>query len=126
MRTPTPYSRMFAWHNACIAGERPATHEEDIQCGWFRTRMVRGGPWVPARIWIEREIDMSTGELASDEVYRAILDGEIRDPLAVWQWVNGNPISKEQFDDLCEMRERTPSMLATHVPIDKLERALRP
>lgn len=126
MRRPTSVAAMYAWHRACLAGQRPATHEDDVQCGWFRCRMVRGGPWVPARIALDRDIDPMTGELTRDEVFIAILDGERRDPVSVWNWVNGNPISKEQFDALCALREGTPSMSATHIPMDLSERAMRP
>lgn len=125
IRQPTPVARLYAWHRACLAGKRPATTEEDIQCGWFRTRMVRGGPWVPAKIWVYRELDLTTGELTCDETFCALIDGERRDPLVVWNWVNGNPISKEQFDALCELRAGEPGMLATHVPYQP-ERAIRP
>ena len=116
IRQPTSQAAAYAWHTAAVAGERPATFEDDCQCGWFRTRMVKNGPWVPAKIWLEQEIDEETGELLADEVFRALLDGENRSPDLVWQRACGNPITEEAFLALCDLRERTPSMLATHVP----------
>lgn len=126
MRQPSTYREAFAWHRACLAGERPPTHEDEVQCGYFRARMVKGGPWVPAKIWLTRVIDIETGELAEDETYHAIIDGETRDPVWVWNWVNGNPITKEQFEELCSLRERMPSMAATHAQFDLAEKAMRP
>lgn len=126
MRKPTSFMKAFAWHRAAIAGERPATIEGEIQCGWFRTRFVRGGPWVPARIWLHREIDPATGELTDDERFLAEIDGERRDAQTVWDWVCGNPISKDQYEDLCRMKERTPAMAATHVALDLSQKAIRP
>lgn len=117
MRRPTPVAKIYAWHRAAIAGMRPATHEEEVQCGWFRTRLVRNGPWVPARIWLHREIDIATGELTCDEVHRGEIDGREYDALYVWSRVSGKPISKAQWEALRETQVAIPEMAATHATI---------
>lgn len=125
IRRPTSVAKMLAWHRAYLAGERPATHEDEIQCGWFRCRMVRGGPWVPAKIWLHREIDPVTQELTADEEFRALLGDEFSSPLYVWGRANGHPISREQYNALHEARASDPKMLATHVPYQATQ-AIRP
>jgi hypothetical protein len=97
MRQPTRLSEAYAWHSSAMAGEHPpVTH--DPQCGWFRRKLVKGGPWVPARIWLEQEIDPETGELVRDETMMAEVNGEPADPDDAWTWLCSEPISEEQFN----------------------------
>ena len=47
--------------------------------GFWKVRMVRGGPYVPAKIWDEAERG-GDGELLEDEKLRCIVNGNERDP----------------------------------------------
>ena len=94
--------------------------------GWFKVRMVRGGPFVPARIWIEREICPLTGELACDERILCEINGARRDALREWVWLSKNPISKAAFDELCALRQSIEAMAATHAPFDLKDTVMRP
>jgi hypothetical protein len=126
MRQPTPISALLRWHREALAGRRPAIHENDPHVGWFKVRMVRGGPFVPARIWIEREICPETGELASDEQMICEVDGFRRDLQREWVWLAKTPISKAEYDSLLAMRAQRPDMAATHAPLDMTETIIRP
>ena len=94
-----------------------AVHENDPQPGHYLRQFVRGGPWLPARIWWEMapretcdECDGSrmikhatnydglgtfgcwecngTGEVpTSDDVLRCEIAGEPYDPYAEWTWL---------------------------------------
>ena len=88
--------------------------------------MVRGGPFVPARIWLEREICPEMGELACDEKLRCEIDGAPRDPFREWVWLAKNPISKAEFDELSTMPMSVPAMKATHAKIDLSREVMRP
>ncbi|MBN2759488.1 MAG: hypothetical protein JXQ79_03225 [Rhodobacteraceae bacterium] len=96
---PTPAKVAYAWHRAYLAGEKPTRRKTDPQCGWYQTKIVPGGPWVPARIWIEREIDIETGLLAAPEVLICEVDADRVDPVEAWP--NLIPISKDDYDRLC-------------------------
>jgi hypothetical protein len=96
MRQPTSTAEAYAWHRAALAGDEPAT-DDTPQCGWFKRKMVRGGPWVPARIWLFSEIDDATGELVTDEILQAEVGGRFADPEDLWPWVCGNPISEQDY-----------------------------
>jgi hypothetical protein len=48
--------------------------------GFWKIRLVRGGPHVPAKIWDEAERDPETGELLEDEKLRCVVNGIERDP----------------------------------------------
>jgi hypothetical protein len=126
MRQPTPLSNLLRWHRDALAGKRPPIHENDPQMGWFKVRMVRGGPFVPARIWIDREICPLTGELACDERFLCEIDGERRDVQREWVWLSKNPISKAEYDELCSLRQSIEGMAATHAPFDLQEHVIRP
>lgn len=116
IRQPTPMSVLFAWHRAAVSGDAPPIHEGEPHCGWYRTRMVRGGPWVPVEIRVEREIDQETGELAGPERLIAIVDGMRRNPESLWTYLT--PISRKDFDDLIYRRAMFPDWSDGSAKID--------
>lgn len=80
--------------------EISAPFVNDPQCGWYKVMLVKGGPYVPAAIYIEREIDPDTGELLTDEIMRCEISGRFHDPEDAWLWCWETPISKAEFDYL--------------------------
>lgn len=126
MRQPTPISELYSWHRSAMEGRLQAVHEDEPKCGWFKVRMVKGGPFVPASITIEREIDFETGELADDERFVCEVDGEPRDAFKEWTWLAGRPISRADYDALSEMRAGVADMAATHVAFDLRANIIRP
>lgn len=125
IRQPTPISRLYAWHRDALAGKPVAVHEGEPQCGWFKTRLVKGGPFVPASISIHRNVD-ENGELASDERLVCEVNGERRDPVKTWLWVCKNPISRTEYLDLQALQRRHPEMAATRAPIRLRAGQIRP
>lgn len=96
IRTPTPRHAAYAWHTVAMAGGDPETTDEP-QCGWFKRRMVKLGPWVPARIWLDAWIDPVTGELMADETLQCEVNGAWADAADQWLWLCANPISEQEF-----------------------------
>lgn len=125
---------MFRWHRAALADgvsravgrHRVPVAEDDPKCGWYRRRLVKGGPWVPGRIWISRDIDYLTGELTSPERFLCEIDGERRDAYREWPALAGNPITQDQYNALCRLRRENPAMAATLVRFDLSRIAMRP
>lgn len=110
-RTPAILRDLYAWHRAALAGLKPqVTHEP--QCGFFRRRLVKGGPLVPCQIWLDQPIDEETGELIGDEVLRCEVDGRERDAVDEWSWICADPITEAEFrhmvDDAKWLRENKP------------------
>lgn len=124
MRTPSTFHDLYAWHRAHMMGDNPPRYENEPHCGWYRTRLVKGGPWVPVEIRCQRVIDPETGELACDERLIAIMEGKVRDPLKVWTYLT--PISRHEFAALQEARKTNSKMQATMARIDLTEGAVRP
>lgn len=106
-RQPTPRSILYAWHaSALIAvakyGDlRAAGIEIDPnapECGYYKRRMIRGGPHMPAEIWMEQPTE--GGELIGDERLRCEIDGRPADPIDQWTFLAGRPISEKEFRHL--------------------------
>ena len=63
----------------------------DPQPGYYKRKLVKGGPFVMARIW--READPATGKT----VVRCEVGGQARDPLAEWTRLSMAPITAAEF-----------------------------
>ncbi len=124
MRRPSTSAELYAWHRQAVRGSRPPVHEGIPECGWFKTRMTKGGPWVPVRIWCEREVCPLTGELVAPEILRCEADGQMRNPARLWTYLL--PISREEHAALSERRVSIPAMQATMVKINLSQEAMRP
>ena len=124
IRRPTPPSKALAWHRAALAGENPPTHDGLPQPGWFKVRLVKGGPYVAAKIWIEREIDPLTGELAAPEEYRCEIDGMPRNAEIAWTFLE--PISRAEYDALLHRRLQIPAMQASMAHVDLIAEPILP
>ncbi len=120
IRQPTPIAKAYAWHRSALAGENPPRHDGLPECGWFKRRMVKSGPWVPVRIYLDRDIDPSTAELTRDEVLCIEVEGlDGGDPVDHWSYLT--PISRAEFDHLTDYRLRDSRMLDSRQRIDLSE-----
>lgn len=120
IRKPTPAGVALKWYFDAISGKPVSTHDGIAQCGWFKRRMIKNGPWVPVRIYLDRDIDPLTGELTRDEVMRIEVEGiERENPAEHWTYLT--PISKAEFDHLMDFRLRDPRMLDARAPINLAE-----
>lgn len=115
IRQPSTMAQLYGWHRAAVSGDAPPIHEGEPHCGWYRTRLVKGGPFVPVEIRVEREIDQETGELAGPERLIAIVDGMRRNPESLWTYLT--PVTRDEHAALIERRRIAPSMAATMAPI---------
>lgn len=96
MRRPTPMAALHAWHRAALRGLSPV-NDGTPQCGWYKRRLVRGGVFVPARIWMVQDICPETGELLSDEILRCEVNGLPADPEEAWVWISGHPVTEQEY-----------------------------
>lgn len=96
MRKPTPLSEVYAWHAAALRGDAPPIHETP-ECGWFRRKLIRHGPWVGGRISMVQDICQVTGELLADEYLECVVNGRERDPQKEWLSLCKHPISESEY-----------------------------
>ena len=118
MRQPTTPEQRWAWWEAAVAGHEPPVIENEPHVGFYAVRKFPYGQWargpfVPARIWIEPgEIDPETGELLSDERFRAEVDGKPANPWRIWTWLAKRPVTQREWTWL---RAQSP-LLPTTIP----------
>lgn len=78
-----PKDEFNHWRSALEGNPGPISADEP-QCGYYRKRQSKDGPWIPVAIWMHAEQGM---------VCR--VGKEMKDPLDVWTWVAKNPVKKE-------------------------------
>jgi hypothetical protein len=93
------------WYALALAKKAHAPRMDLPEVGYYKRRYVRGGPWVPARIWIVEYRDPETNELMSDQKYFCEVGGAAKDPFNQWPSLLGHPIPKHEFDFLTARRE---------------------
>lgn len=124
MRRPSTFRQLYDWHSRAVRGENVPRHEGIPHCGYFKRRLVKAGPWVPVRIFIEREIEVETGELAGPEVMRADQLGQGVDPVPIWTHLR--PISRDEYNALVDLHNADDRMAATHAAIDITRTPMKP
>jgi hypothetical protein len=123
MREPSSAAQLYRWHKAAIAGDAPPVHDGLPECGWFKRKLVKGGPFVPVRIFVEREIDFETGELIAPEVLVADVDGKRADPVRHWTYLI--PITRAEYDALLFRQFSVPGMADSDKPLDLTKEPIR-
>ncbi|MFM8622262.1 MAG: hypothetical protein ACKOB3_02635 [Holophagaceae bacterium] len=94
-------SDSYSWWRQALLGHFGPIHENDPQPGYYRMRKGRGGRWVPAAIWEEKDnLGLS-----------CLVDGVERDPFEVWTWVCRYPITYETYVAVAERGEAWPEDL---------------
>jgi hypothetical protein len=94
IRAPIPDDVVLAWWRSALA-EAPDAIPDEPRAGFFKRKLVKGGVYVPARIWLEQEIG-EDGELLGAE-FKCEVNGEPADPFDQWSYLCGEPISEAEF-----------------------------
>ncbi len=74
----------YAWWRSVIGGDAPPIHADKPECGYFKLRDGKDGPWRPVAIWKGND-----GKLVC-----RVAD-KMREPSEVWTYVAKNPIAKD-------------------------------
>lgn len=73
-------------------------HPDEPQAGFYRGRLVKGGPWVPIRIWFGAPLDPLTGEeLDRSHRWQAERNGEFVEVDAVWPFCAADAINEAEY-----------------------------
>lgn len=99
MREPTRLTDAYRWWSEALQGLAPPPVNEVPQAGFYKRKLVKGGPWVPVAIWIDSQTDES-GELTQPEVIRCTVDGKLSDPISEWGYVCSQPITRKEYERL--------------------------
>lgn len=107
MTLPTSRDDLYRWHREAMDLNKFGIAFDvnpQPECGWFKRRLVKGGPFVPAKIWMHQPVG-EDGHLCDDEILQCEVDGLCRDPSDQWSWLAGNPISEAEFKFLTATRQ---------------------
>lgn len=74
----------YEWYRDALAGKRPAIHDGQPQCGYFKRRNGKDGPWIAAAIW-------KSGESTQCRVGKTMADATTE-----WTWLAKNPITEAE------------------------------
>jgi hypothetical protein len=97
MRTPTPLEQQLAWWRA---NQNGIVHVDGPECGFFKRRLEAWSKtWIPARIYLQQEIDWETGELMEPESYRLEVFGRVlTDHWEIWEaWQRLRPVTMDEW-----------------------------
>lgn len=74
---------------------------DEPRVGFYRTRLVRGGPWVGVQIFWQWPTDPHTGEpLDRSPTMLALVNGEPRELFDTWVVSAKNPITEAEYHEL--------------------------
>lgn len=80
--------------------------------GFYKRRMVRGGPWVGVKLWYGPPADPITGEpLDRSPRWQALVNGIDAEPYDAWVSACGHPITEAEYSTLTGVEE-------PHQPLD--------
>lgn len=69
------------------------------QAGFYKARMVRGGPWTAIKIWHGPTLDPETREpLDRSHRWQATRNGVEIDVWQLWPGCSGRPITEGEYD----------------------------
>ena len=92
------------WKPTWTYADESIQHHVDVaECGFYRVRLVKNGPYVPARIWRSVATDPVTGEtLDRSPILMGELAGEPVEPHALWRSCMGRAISEQEYQFLLD------------------------
>lgn len=85
----------YQWWRDALSGLKPQITDQPHP-GFYRRKLVKGGPFVPVRVWMEGPRDES-GELLDDEVMKCEVDGREVDAADQWLWICSYPIPEREY-----------------------------
>ena len=123
-------SHPYTYYQSALSGIFGPVHENDPQCGYYRMRRGRGGPWVPVAIWREVTGEGEITGISDSGKLVCLVDGVEKDPYEVWTWVCRYPVPYETYVAVAERGEPWPEDLPdlkrVKAPAAKHDPSLRP
>lgn len=70
--------------------------------GFYKRRLVRGGPWVGVKLWFGQPVDPSdpTNEMDRSPRWQALVAGVEAEPYAAWTSCCNHPITEAEYHSL--------------------------
>ncbi|GGF24614.1 hypothetical protein GCM10011321_15030 [Youhaiella tibetensis] len=103
----------YAYWAAALEGTFGPVHDGDAQCGFYRRRLYKDGPFVPVAIWRGED-----GKLV------ALVDQRAADAADIWTWVCDKPITEAQYRAVVageRWHDEPPAPALSNMPTDPFE-----
>lgn len=104
------------WWKRALAGAPVPIKDGFPEAGYYKTKAVRNGPWLPARVWLEREID-DDGEQLNEDRILCLVNGVECDAVQEWVRLSAFPITPQEYERL----RKAPEPLPSHRPVSLKE-----
>ena len=104
-------SQPYTYYQSALMGVFGPVHENDPQCGYYRMRRGRGGPWVPVAIWREVTGESEITGISDSGKLVCLVDGVEKDPYEIWTWVCRYPVPYETYVAVAEKGQSWPEDL---------------
>lgn len=103
-RSAHPVEHPFAWWRQELrrAGQKIP---DEPQCGFFKRRLVKDGPYVACRIWREPEVDFATGQPTGKDTLACEVATERADPMSQWGYLCRMPITEADYKHMIELAQ---------------------
>ncbi|MEI6572487.1 MAG: hypothetical protein WCO61_02965 [Alphaproteobacteria bacterium] len=101
----------YPWWRQALLGKFGPVHENDPQCGYYRMRQGRGGPWLPVAIWREVAGESEITGISDSGKLVCLVDGKERDAYEIWTWVCRYPVPYETYVAVAEQGQAWPEDL---------------
>lgn len=122
-RQPMSEDDLLAWWRSALRNPDLPRHSDDPQPGWYKTRRVKGGPFIPVRITAEQDVD-GVGELCAPVKIVAFCGEKEVDAREVWTYCQ--PVSRAEFDALERFRDDHSHRIGDTDRIDLSRMPVRP
>jgi hypothetical protein len=118
IREPTPRDALLAWWRRALVDPTAPRHDADPQPGFYRTQLVKRGPWVAVRIDVLQDLDPDTGERAAPERLAGLVGGEPTSPARLERlWLFCEPITEAAYERILRAPTEQPDLLAVLRPL---------
>lgn len=95
-------SNPWRWWHEAVAGFHPPINISEPHCGYFKTKLVKDGPFVPVHIFWRGPKD-EHGRPTGDEEMVCLVNGKEADVLETWTRVADRPIQLAEYEYLVNL-----------------------
>ena len=87
---------------APAGGSTPKLYTDKPVAGFYKRRLVKGGPWVGVELKLAPSADPSdpSNEMDRSPRWQALVCGVEADPYETWISCCSHPISKDEYDNM--------------------------
>ena len=79
-------AKEYEFWRVALRGKKQPVHESNPQCGFYKRRLVKDGPWLPIAFWRNKDDQIVCG-----------FEGKLVDPIEHWTFAAKYPVSEASY-----------------------------